>query len=349
MTDISEKVYQHGELPYWAVEKANSSRYMIEDIPLFWGLVDQSYIDSKDLEITQAESIYLPAATHGEKFDRIYDSFAAGSAFTSAWESLYEDAAAVRGSLEELVPSYTSESDYGMTLKWRKLSRTPHDAAQILNLIWTDLASFVSIGTKTGFEDSGLLVSSTPSSPSPKSSILGTRLVHRNVRVIEYKDIRYAIPAFLAMGLLIVGLAGALIMFLFCMVTRRELIHYLNQTSMGRTYTQAQDPHRVNSAWATTQWLDFSGEMILDIPKAQKKIKLRRRKVKKHKLSDLGLGSSRETLGLKVRRMGNRNYESVRGAPPDASSDLDLQDYPQPLPQIYTDRDSPLQAQTRPI
>jgi hypothetical protein len=129
--------------------------------------------------------------------------------------------------------SRTSESDYGMTLKWRKLSRTPDGAAQILNLIWTDITSFVSVGTKTGFEDSGLLRSSTSSSPSPKSNILGTRLVHRNVRVIKYRDIRYAIPAFLAMGLLVVGLAGALIICLFCMVTSRELIHYLNHPRLS--------------------------------------------------------------------------------------------------------------------
>ncbi|KAL9076192.1 MAG: hypothetical protein Q9161_001239 [Pseudevernia consocians] len=133
------------------------------------------------------------------------------------------------------------ENNSGLTLKYRDLSKTPEGAAQILNLIWTDLAAFATVGTKTGFE------SDQPSSLNQRDSqpaTLGRRDVHRRVRLVEYRDIRYAIPAFIAGGLFILGILSAMLMCCFRMVGWRSLNHFMNQTSMGRAVTRANDQKR---------------------------------------------------------------------------------------------------------
>lgn len=163
--------------------------------------------------------------------------------------------------------SYSGETNYGLTLKYRNLSRTPAGAANIMNLIWTDLAAFFAVGTKTGFE---------PGEEQPGASqlrkrntsplYLGNREVHRHVRVIEYKNILYAIPAFIGGGLFIIGLITALLMFCFKTVSWTSLNHYVNQTSMGRAVTQIISPEVAEPTATTTEWSKTAGNVHLDIP-----------------------------------------------------------------------------------
>jgi hypothetical protein len=317
VASIKPKSYTSGSLPYWGVEKVNGSRYGIEDIPLFWGLVDQSYVNSPDIDVAQAESIYLPAASHSNGIGKVWtDLFAAGSAFTSALTSVYKDAASVKGTAETYVPSYSGENDYGLALKWRNLSSTPEGAATILNLIWTDLVSFATVGTKNGFEadDTSNLVKRDTS-----QTILGTRQVQRNVRVLEYKDIRYAIPALVAAGLFVLGFLGFLLLTLTCIVSPRTIIHYMNQTSMGRAYTQAENPDEVKSYWTTEQWLDMAGGKMLNIPRARKKMKLEKLDVASSKgPRSSGNSTSTQNLGL---TSGHRTRYGTYGPVPGSSPD----------------------------
>jgi hypothetical protein len=104
VSNVQAKNYTPDTLPYWGIEKANSSKYMIEDIYLFWGLVNESYAYSPDLEVQRAHSVYLPAANHATTLAHIYDSFAAGGAFQAAWESVYEHSGSVRGAEQDFIP-----------------------------------------------------------------------------------------------------------------------------------------------------------------------------------------------------------------------------------------------------
>jgi hypothetical protein len=185
VVSMQPKNYTAETMPYWAVEKANPTRYMIEDMQLFWGLVDQAHANNPNVVVRRAPSIYLPANQHRETLGGMWNAFAAGAAFSAAWESTYDDAAVVKGSEQDFIPSYSGDMDYGMNLKWRALSKTPEGSAKILNLIWTDLMAFATVGTKTGFEGgsmnfSGLL------RRDDGDAVMGTRAVHRNVRIIEY-------------------------------------------------------------------------------------------------------------------------------------------------------------------
>jgi hypothetical protein len=319
VTDIQPKTYTRGNLPHWGIERTNSSRYMIQDVPLFWGLVDPSYTDSPDLKVVQGESIYLPAAVHGQHIGKVWtDSFAAGSAFNSAWSSVYGDAASVKGSGIVYVPSYSGETDYGLSLKWRNLSSTPEGAAKILNLIWTDLASFATVGTKTGFE--GINQPSLGRRGTTQVA-LGTRQVQRNVHVLEYKDIRYAIPAMIAVGLFVIGVSGALFLVITRIVSFRTIIHYMNQTSMGRAVTQAKNTGEGSSVWTTSQWLDLAGTVHLNIPRVRKKVSSD--KLDHEQLRGNGsLGTGEEASGMNARhRLSRAGYGAVPTNPPDTGAE----------------------------
>ena len=284
--DVQSKNYTNSSLPLWGIEIADGN-YTIEDINLFWGFVDDSLINVSAIQTNRAAEIYLPATTHSTTFGLIYDSFASGIAFTAAWNSVYEHAAAVRGTAIDFIPrcaslhlrqlstfantlhprSYSGETNYGLTLKYRNLSRTPAGAANIMNLIWTDLAAFFAVGTKTGFE---------PGEEQPGASQLrkrnispsnlGNREVHRHVRVIGYKNILYAIPAFIGGGLFICGLITALLMFCFRTVSWKALNHYVNQTSMGRAVTRIISPEAAEQNATTKEWSETAGKLNLEIP-----------------------------------------------------------------------------------
>jgi hypothetical protein len=334
---VQPKNYTQATLPSWGIEKADG--YSVEEIDLFWGLVNESQVDSSKFEIRRAAELYLPAANHKVTFGHIYDSFAAGQAFAASWNSVYKYAAAVSGAAINFIPRYFSapttvivtdmilncsfsgENNYGLTLKYRELSKSPEGAAKILNLIWTDLAAFVTVGTKTGFE------TGTQSSPplmkrsAAQPDILGQRDVHRRVRIIEYKDIRYAIPAFIVGGLFVLGAVCAILFGIFGIVPWRLLKHLVNQTSMGRTATQLMEPEAAAPTATTKEWSETAGKIVLVVPGLNEAHGARdsaqgQRLLQRRMRSDCGAGSSMDETEMlaSARRQGGSGYTSVSRA-----------------------------------
>jgi hypothetical protein len=104
--DIKEKNYNSTARPIWAIETVNSSQYDIWDVNKFWGLVDESHATDPDVEIHHADSIYLPSAMREKALTEMYDSFAAGLAFTAAWFSVYNYAATNTETDTNHIPKY---------------------------------------------------------------------------------------------------------------------------------------------------------------------------------------------------------------------------------------------------
>jgi hypothetical protein len=108
--DVQDKDYQNETLPLWGIEKADEYTYKIEDINLFWGLVNETYVNSSRVQIQSATEIYLPTANHDVTFGHIPDSFAAGTAFTAAWNSAYMYSAAISGTAIDFIPRHVLSS-----------------------------------------------------------------------------------------------------------------------------------------------------------------------------------------------------------------------------------------------
>ena len=101
---VEPKAYSQDELPTWAIERADG--YTVGNVELFWGLANASLINETAFHKIQAAEIYLPHATHGITNGHLYDSFAAGMAFSAAWNDVYQNSAAVRGVAIDFIPRY---------------------------------------------------------------------------------------------------------------------------------------------------------------------------------------------------------------------------------------------------
>ncbi|WPH02257.1 Hypothetical protein R9X50_00511300 [Acrodontium crateriforme] len=258
--NVESKKYDGTSLPRWAVEKAWG--YSISDINLFWGLTNANFDNSSTLQVTESEELYLPAMNHYDVFGNLRDDFAAGTAFGAVWNSVYQSAAAVRGTALAFVPSYSGETNYAQTLKWYKKSRTAEGSANILNLIWTDLVASTIVGTVNGYDTQGQdgLVARS------ESSVIGQRTVSLLMHNVGYSDWRYALPAVALLLLFVLLVVTALV---FCCVGRAStgrMKHYINQTSIGRAIAQVQHPDAAPIHATSKQWKKTAGKTKIDIP-----------------------------------------------------------------------------------
>ena len=199
--------------------------------------------------------------------------------------------------------SYSGETNYEMTLKYRTWTNSTDGAAHLLNLIWTDLAAWSVVGTKTGFEGQA---SSRSSGSIDSASILGIREVYPHKQGVRYQNMLYAIPAMIAAGLWLFLVLSVLL--LCCgygarpKIRWRMLNHHVNQTGMGRVATNAM--HRAATTGSTyiadydpvartKDWTSQAGQLELDVPPWAMPRKPRMRHHKKKSSSSHSPSSSR--------------------------------------------------------
>ena len=161
--------------------------------------------------------------------------------------------------------SYSGESNYAQTLKWRELSQTADGAATIFNLIWTDLAATAVVGTVTGFEssyDHQLL----EKRQSDNTNVLGKRTVNLVIHHIAYTVIWYAIPAAILAVIFVVAFAAFLILLCCGQTSLRLLKHYINQTGIGRAVTQHEYQGMAAPDATSHDWHEAVGWRIINVP-----------------------------------------------------------------------------------
>ena len=174
---------------------------------------------SPNLFTNRSAELWLPAATTDSSLRSPRDLLAAVSA--AAWNDVYLRAAMIPGVSEGTVPSYSGETNYALSLKWRALGQNATSAATILNLIWTDLISFSIYSSQTGFG---------PTQSEHSANSLGRRDVQPNKHRLLYADLRFGIPAFIAVGLLISKGAGTIRIFTFHKDLQDVLVKYCDES-----------------------------------------------------------------------------------------------------------------------
>lgn len=135
-----------------------------------------------------------------------------------------------------------------------------------MNLIWTDFAAFMTVGTKTGFEGNNSVTSLRKRDDD--IAPLGERAVYKHKHVVTYSNIYYAIPAFIACAAWCSLLFLAISLGCLGRIRWGMLQHYVNQTSMGRTATsRAAPPQPCDPTARTKIWASTAGAIILDVPR----------------------------------------------------------------------------------
>jgi hypothetical protein len=231
IVSVTEKTYPNEESkPLWGVE--NTSMRLGDGGPL-WGLISPAKSNVLNLTTVRKESLYLP----GRDADLGTDNNP-GADFAAAALRMTYNTGIDQSYTSTTVVDYSGAVNLAMYKKWQELSKTPETSAKILNLIWTDIAANMVVGTKglQPHKDSNRKHDSTASSQAKAPPVTNY------TRRVKYKYV-YGIPAFLTLVLFAAAILSTILAALFSgakLSTMRTVLHY---TSAGRFLTRQSQEH----------------------------------------------------------------------------------------------------------
>jgi len=196
---VVDKTYANDESkPLWGVE--DTSMYLKDGGPL-WDIISKDREKELNLTTTRKESLYLPGpGTYIGSENNPGADFAA-SALRMVYNTNPTSTSAV---------DYSGKANLAMYKKWQELSKKPETSAKILNLIWTDIAANMVVGTK-GLQPHE---SSMRKRDVAVAGNVKTPPVINYTRRVKYKYV-YGIPAFLALVLFIAAILSTIFFALF--------------------------------------------------------------------------------------------------------------------------------------
>jgi hypothetical protein len=135
---LVDKVYPNEDpRPPWGVE--NSDMLIRNGGPL-WGIVTEEEAKSLNLSTIRRKSLYLP----GREASIYSQNVPALDFALTTLGMMY-----TIGDTYNTNPiDYSGKANLAMSRKWHELSRTAATSAKILNLIWTDNAANMVVGTR---------------------------------------------------------------------------------------------------------------------------------------------------------------------------------------------------------
>jgi hypothetical protein len=251
---VEDKTYPDTQsMPLWGVENTGNA-YYTEDMNLIWGLVSDEYENKPNVSTVRQPSLYLPAWQS--------DLAASEGMLSESWENLpgsdfsvgaLGSAYLVGGSGLSSGPDYSGATNMAMWTRWQSLTNSSITAAKIPNLIYTDYAAAVVVGTK------GVL---GPGNSAQENLVALT--VTPTVSKIKYHYL-FAIPALVAALLLVV-----ITLMAFITVCRggggmsRMRLH-LQQVSPGRIYTTFLYPDPEGMKMRSRGWGETLGRKVVDL------------------------------------------------------------------------------------
>lgn len=153
---------------------------------------------------------------------------------------------------------YTGKTNLAMYAKWQNLSRTADGTADIVNLIWTDIAANAVVGTKSWSPSPPLTGLQKRQSQSSQGSQVAQVPVPVFTRRVQYRWL-FAIPAGLALA--ISGLIGLTTVAMMIVGHARpsKMKTYLNALSPGRILATFVYPNECDQQVSTDTWVQVVG------------------------------------------------------------------------------------------
>lgn len=229
VVSISDKVYPNNESkPLWGVENTNMKQ---RDINTLWGLVSPESAAKLNLSTIRKESLYLPRSDTSIGFQNLPATDFAAAALDMTY--------GIPSSNTRDTVDYSGKTDLAMYRRWQELSTAPETSAKILNLIWTDIAANMVVGTRGLHDEDGSKKAkrdgtATQSAKRPQITTYSRRVKYNMV---------YGIPAFLALVLVTAAIASTIFFMLFGSGRPSNMREILEHTSAGRFLTLPQASH----------------------------------------------------------------------------------------------------------
>jgi hypothetical protein len=270
--DIRPKSYLDASAyPLWASETGKEPDWSLAELEPLWGIVDKKDDSWQNIEYTQAPHLWLSAEAALEGLGSAPFNLPAVDFHHAAMFDTYSVSADVLDQQNNIVADYTGHSNLAMYNRWKNLSATASGSSHIINLVWTDLAANAVVGTRSWL----------PSEPLPDlakradGDTPGVKVpIYVFSRGTKY-HIKYAIPAFLVLGLLLVAICASLIAVIFGRASFGRIRLYLSRVSSGRLMTtmvaddvamgETTGVSDESSAAGTKQWLKRRGKTVIDV------------------------------------------------------------------------------------
>lgn len=229
---IEDKFYPDEESkPLWAVE--NSEMPLKHGSPL-WGVVTPEAATQLNLSTVRKDSLYLPGyagvVTGMTSHENLPGADFAAQALGTAYQT--GQSSSMTGSFD-----YSGQANLALYRLWQEYSRTAPTSAKIINLIWTDLAANLVLGTRGLQAD----VMEKRKRDEILSSDLQMPQVTSYTRRVKYKY-AYGVPAFLALALTILSALATAFFTIFGHAEPSTMRTFLHHTSAGRLLS-AQNTH----------------------------------------------------------------------------------------------------------
>jgi len=248
VVDIVDKTYPNDDAkPLWGVE---NTEIPLADARALWGLVSPELAtQTANLSTLRKESLLLPGYSSTGITTTGYENLPGVDFPAEALGVAYSI-----GSAGSDVPDYSGRTNLAMFQRWKALSGSPDLIAQILNLVWTDIAANDVLGTKG--------VAPTQGSNNQKRDITSGGVaipVTMYDRQIKYR-LPYAVPAIIVLALLVLSSLLTCCAVLFGRASPSKMKRYLNTTSAGRIMTSNFQGH-VDNDISTKHWIASSGKI----------------------------------------------------------------------------------------
>ncbi|KAL4874384.1 hypothetical protein BJY04DRAFT_212127 [Aspergillus karnatakaensis] len=201
--------------PLWGVENFPDLR--ASSLPPLWGLVSSDarnrVLHPNELQTVRKEALLLPVSG-GTHFSSSKDNMPGADFYPTAM-GMFRTLTPLS---ESHVADYTGATNIAMAQRWSNLSQSAQTMGNVLNLIWTDAAANLVVGTKG-------------CAPDPENAFTRAVTVYR-LRV-RY-ELPYAVPAVIVLALLALVAALNLLAVPVGRTSLAKMSRYLNATSAGR-------------------------------------------------------------------------------------------------------------------
>ncbi|KAJ6442666.1 alpha-L-fucosidase [Purpureocillium lavendulum] len=158
---------------------------------------------------------------------------------------------------------YSGQTSLALFAKWQLLSRNVVDAAQIINLVWTDVAANAVVGTKGWSLTSVAAGLSKRATDGVKSDLVPVTVFRKQVR---YR-VPFAVPAFVVLAVAVAILVAVIVLLATGRTGLGTLRRLLDATSPGRLISQSLWPEEA-SGLNTGDWVKRIGPRKVVVTKA---------------------------------------------------------------------------------
>lgn len=259
---ITDKVYPNEtSLPIWGVETPNMK---LRDLDPFYGLIAPEKQDSINLTTIRSDHLYVPASSATVWGSSLSTSLS-GNDFNPGVEGPPQIWNSVYNTIGGDGADYSGATNLALLQKWLALSSNTTGAAQIVNLIWTDMATNYFTGTRSWLTPRDYMPPNLQKRQDGGSSNTGTDVdtndvvpVQVYVRRLQYRWV-YGIPAFLVLVLSIAIVAAAGIATISGRGSIQRLRHYMWSLSPGRMFGAFLFPQDGDLYSATNPWINNVG------------------------------------------------------------------------------------------